>query len=119
MFESAQVPPCIILKGFMENCEGLSGARGVSPGWQGGSSERRLLELYRASVLGSFFILLARICVHASSITFLARIRVCITALIEGIRHHSFGPCLQLGEPSERDGPLETLARWTPLSEKL
>ena len=30
---------------------------------------------------------------------------VCFIALIESIRHHSVGPCLQLGDPSERDDP--------------
>ena len=35
------------------------------------------------------FILLARFCVHASSFTFLARIRVCFIVLNEGVRFHS------------------------------
>ena len=96
------------IKQLYQELWGLSGARGV-PRPTGGSSERRLLEFYRdhlvkGSVYAASFILLAKICVHASSITFLARIRVCFTALIEGIRHHSFGPCFQLGEPSERHG---------------
>ena len=53
------------------------------------------------------FILLARFCMHASSFVLLARIRVCFIVLIDGIHHHSVGPCLQLGEPSERHGPLD------------
>ena len=100
------------IKGVYQELWWLSGAWGVPPGRQGGSSERRLLEFYRDRlgkffVYASSFILLARTCVHASSFIFLARVRVCFIALVEGIRHHSFGPCLQLGEPSERDGPLD------------
>ena len=55
--------------------------------------------LGKGLVYASSFILLARICVYASSFTFLARIRVCFIVLIEGVRHHSVGPCLQLGDP--------------------
>ena len=78
---------------------GESGGRHLLGGGCGGLS--------KGSVYAPSFILFARVCIHASSFIFLARIRVCITALVEGIRHHSFRPCLQLGEPSERDGPLD------------
>ena len=39
------------IKGVDQELWWLSGAQGVPPGRQGGSSERRLLEFYRASVL--------------------------------------------------------------------
>ena len=67
--------------------------------------------LGKGLVYASSFILLARICVHASSFAFLARIRVCFIVLIESIRHHSVGPCLQLGDPSERDDPSLCIGR--------
>ena len=70
-------------------------------------------HLGKGLVYAPAFIPLVRICLNASSFIVLVRNRVCFIVLNERIHHHCFGPCLQIGEPSERDGPLETLSRNT------